>query len=154
MPAPGYTAPTCRPNLARQHQAVTAFMTGARQGDLDALVAVLQPDVLLRADIGQQRGASVSIRGVATVARPASRGAAGKGCSGGQTVLQRDDREAGQQHEPGAGRFHAAQRPVGGPALAATTGGAGTWPQSRPVTQRTFAVTALSAVTFSRRCGS
>ncbi len=43
MPAPD-------PDLARQREVVDAFFAAARQGDFDALVAVLHPDVLLRID--------------------------------------------------------------------------------------------------------
>lgn len=43
-------APAPDPDLARQRQIVDAFLAAARGGDLDALVAVLDPDVVLRAD--------------------------------------------------------------------------------------------------------
>jgi RNA polymerase sigma-70 factor (ECF subfamily) len=36
--------------LARQRQVVDAFLTALREGDFDALLAVLDPDVLLRDD--------------------------------------------------------------------------------------------------------
>ena len=63
------------PDLARQREAVDAFFSAARQGDFDALVAVLHPDVLLRADTGAQHAkASMMIRGSAAVARQAVRG--------------------------------------------------------------------------------
>ncbi len=39
-------------DLARQWEVVDAFMAAAREGDFDALVAVLDPDVILRADAG------------------------------------------------------------------------------------------------------
>jgi RNA polymerase sigma-70 factor (ECF subfamily) len=55
--------------LADQRAAVDAFYAAAREGDLDALVAVLDPDVALRADGGSLRpGATVSIRGARAVA--------------------------------------------------------------------------------------
>lgn len=40
------------PDLGRQREVVDAFFAAARQGDLDALVAVLHPDVVLRSDGG------------------------------------------------------------------------------------------------------
>lgn len=40
------------PDLGRQHEVVDAFLAAAREGDFDALVAVLAPDVVLRADLG------------------------------------------------------------------------------------------------------
>jgi RNA polymerase sigma-70 factor (ECF subfamily) len=39
-------------DLASQRAAVDAFLAAARGGDLDALVAVLDPDVMVRADLG------------------------------------------------------------------------------------------------------
>jgi len=58
-------------DLARQRQVVDAFFAAARDGDFAALVAVLDPDVVLRADGGAQPGASAVIRGAAAVARQA-----------------------------------------------------------------------------------
>jgi RNA polymerase sigma factor (sigma-70 family) len=57
------------PNLARQRHVVTAFLTAARSGDFDALVAVLDPDVVVRSHAS--RDVSTIIRGAATVARGA-----------------------------------------------------------------------------------
>ncbi len=54
---------------ARQEEVVTAFLAAARGGDLSALVAVLDPDVVLRADRGD--GASRELRGAEVVARNA-----------------------------------------------------------------------------------
>jgi hypothetical protein len=39
-------------DLARQREVVDAFLTAARSGDFDPLVAVLDPDVVLRVDRG------------------------------------------------------------------------------------------------------
>jgi RNA polymerase sigma factor (sigma-70 family) len=39
-------------DLATQREVVDAFLTASREGDFDALVAVLDPDVVLRADVG------------------------------------------------------------------------------------------------------
>jgi RNA polymerase sigma factor (sigma-70 family) len=40
------------PDLERQREVVDAFLAAAREGDFDALVAVLDPDVILRHDFG------------------------------------------------------------------------------------------------------
>jgi RNA polymerase sigma factor (sigma-70 family) len=48
-------APAPDPDLARQRTVVDAFFAAARDGDLDGLVAVLDPDVVLRADGGTAR---------------------------------------------------------------------------------------------------
>ncbi len=45
-------APSPDADLAAQWKVVDAFMAAAREGDFDALVAVLDPDVVLRADFG------------------------------------------------------------------------------------------------------
>jgi RNA polymerase sigma-70 factor (ECF subfamily) len=58
-------------DLAAQRNVVDAFMAAARDGDFDALVAVLDPDVVLRADQGVLAPASRVVRGAATVARQA-----------------------------------------------------------------------------------
>ena len=56
-------------DLTRQREVVNAFFAAARNGDFDALVAVLDPDVVLRSDGGSARPAmSVLIRGAETVA--------------------------------------------------------------------------------------
>ena len=58
------------PDLARQREVVDAFFAAARQGDFDALVAVLHPDVVLRADTGAENAeASLRRYGSAAVAR-------------------------------------------------------------------------------------
>ncbi len=59
-------------DLARQRAAVDAFLAAARGGDFDALLAVLDPDVVLRADVGAvPAGASRVIRGAPAVAEQA-----------------------------------------------------------------------------------
>ncbi len=59
-------------DLDRQREVVDAFVAAARGGDFDALVAVLDPDVVLRADRGAEPpGASRVIRGAQTVAKHA-----------------------------------------------------------------------------------
>jgi len=55
--------------VPEQRRVVDAFLAAARDGDLEALVAVLDPDVALRADGGRLRaGATMSIRGAREVA--------------------------------------------------------------------------------------
>jgi len=64
------------PDLARQRAVVDAFFLAARGGDFDALVELLHPDVVLRADFGPGRPtASTVVRGAAAVARQARLGA-------------------------------------------------------------------------------
>jgi RNA polymerase sigma factor (sigma-70 family) len=56
-------------DLTHQRKVVDAFFAAARQGDFEALVAVLDPDVVLRADGGPTRPiASALVRGAETVA--------------------------------------------------------------------------------------
>jgi RNA polymerase sigma factor (sigma-70 family) len=55
-------------DLGRQREVVAAFMAAARGGDFEALVAVLDPDVVLRTDAGVLAGASRLIRGAREVA--------------------------------------------------------------------------------------
>jgi RNA polymerase sigma-70 factor (ECF subfamily) len=61
-------APNPDPDLADQRRVVDAFLTAARGGDFDALVSILDPDVVLRADGGVLAGGLKVIRGVAAVA--------------------------------------------------------------------------------------
>jgi RNA polymerase sigma factor (sigma-70 family) len=68
----GADIPMPDPDLARQRTVVDAFFAAARGGDFDALVALLDPDVVLRADWGPGRPALPSVvRGAAAVARQA-----------------------------------------------------------------------------------
>jgi RNA polymerase sigma-70 factor (ECF subfamily) len=62
------TDPVPDPDLEVQWAAVDAFLAAARQGDFDALVAILDSDVVLRADQGVAAGGSREARGAATVA--------------------------------------------------------------------------------------
>jgi RNA polymerase sigma factor (sigma-70 family) len=72
----GAEVPAPDPDLARQRVVVDAFFSAARGGDFDALVALLDPDVVLRADAGARGpGASEVIRGAAAVAGQARRSA-------------------------------------------------------------------------------
>ena len=60
------------PDLARQRQVVDAFFAASREGDFDALVALLDPDVVVRADYGALPvGASRQVRGAPAVAEQA-----------------------------------------------------------------------------------
>ena len=56
------------PDLARQRAVVNAFFRASRAGDFDALLAVLDPDVVLHADAGARRPGSMVFRGAAAVA--------------------------------------------------------------------------------------
>jgi RNA polymerase sigma factor (sigma-70 family) len=62
-------APAGDSDLGRQRQAVEAFLSAARGGDLDALLAVLDPDVVLRGDSGP--GAARVVQGARAVAQGA-----------------------------------------------------------------------------------
>src|SRR6266545_4830647 len=62
-------APVPDADLARQRAVVDAFLAAARGGDFDALVAVLDPDVVLRADRGAvPAGGLTKIHGAPAVA--------------------------------------------------------------------------------------
>jgi RNA polymerase sigma-70 factor (ECF subfamily) len=58
-------------DLTRQRRVVDAFFAAARGGDFEALIAVLDPNVVLRADGGALPEASALIRGAEAVARQA-----------------------------------------------------------------------------------
>jgi RNA polymerase sigma-70 factor (ECF subfamily) len=60
-------APSPEPDLARQRAVVDAYLAAARDGDLEALVAVLDPDVVGRSGV-------LELRGVEKVARAAMMG--------------------------------------------------------------------------------
>jgi RNA polymerase sigma factor (sigma-70 family) len=63
-------APSPDANLSSQWEVVDAFLAAARGGDFGALVAVLDPDVVLRADGGAST-VSGEVRGASNVARNA-----------------------------------------------------------------------------------
>jgi len=66
----GATVPDADP--ARQWSVVEAFSATSREGDFEALVAVLDPDIVLREDDGTGRpGASAVVRGARAVAERA-----------------------------------------------------------------------------------
>ena len=57
------------PDLPRQRAVVDAFLAASRGGDFEALLTLLDPDVVLRADpAGVQMGATAEVRGVREVA--------------------------------------------------------------------------------------
>jgi RNA polymerase sigma factor (sigma-70 family) len=68
-------APVPDADLATQREVVEAFLAAAREGDFDALVAVLDPDVVLRADAGalpvggEVHGAEAVARGTLAFSR-------------------------------------------------------------------------------------
>ena len=63
-----------RADLARQWTVVDAFLAASREGDFDGLLAILDPDVVLRADAGAGPfGPSVLIRGAREVIAQAQR---------------------------------------------------------------------------------
>ena len=74
-------APAPDADLTRQREVVDAFLAAARGGDFDALVAVLDPDVVLRSDGGTRTsllvqgaeavaGRAIDLRPPRAVARP------------------------------------------------------------------------------------
>lgn len=71
----GAEVPQADHDHARQREVVDAFFRAARDGDFDALVAVLDPDVVFRADFGPRHpDRSLVARGAAAVARQALAG--------------------------------------------------------------------------------
>src|ERR687895_196854 len=70
----GADVPAPDADVSRQRRVVDAFFQAARGGDFDALVALLDPDVVLRADGGAGRpAASALVRGAEAVAGQAIR---------------------------------------------------------------------------------
>jgi RNA polymerase sigma-70 factor (ECF subfamily) len=65
------TVLTPEPDLARQRRIVDAYFAAAREGDLEALVAVLDPDVVARS---HTRTGTFELRGAENVAQAASVG--------------------------------------------------------------------------------
>lgn len=59
-------------DVRRQRNVVDAFMAAASQGDVERLVAVLDPDIVLRADGGAAAGLSRVVRGASAVAAQAA----------------------------------------------------------------------------------
>jgi RNA polymerase sigma factor (sigma-70 family) len=68
----GAPTPPPDPDLARQRAVVDAFFRAANGGEFDSLVALLDPDVVLRSDFGGRRpSAPTVIHGAAAVASQA-----------------------------------------------------------------------------------
>ncbi|MCX5198761.1 sigma-70 family RNA polymerase sigma factor [Streptomyces sp. NBC_00249] len=65
-------APAPDADLARQREAVDAFFAAARDGEFEALVAVLDPDVVLRSDGGVGGRLTMVLHGARTVASQAA----------------------------------------------------------------------------------
>src|SRR5262249_26339459 len=61
-------APAPDADLTAQWEVVEAFLAAARNGDFDALVAVLDPDIVLRADGGRLTGLTQHVQGAEAVA--------------------------------------------------------------------------------------
>jgi RNA polymerase sigma factor (sigma-70 family) len=59
------------PDLVRQREVVEAFIAALRGGDFEGLLAVLDPDLVVRADMPVPRGAPSEIRGAAVWAKGA-----------------------------------------------------------------------------------
>jgi len=70
-------------DLARQRAVVDAFLAATRDGDFEALMAVLDPDVVRRADFGPATAvaSATEIRGAQAVAEQAIAGLRGRGPS-------------------------------------------------------------------------
>jgi RNA polymerase sigma factor (sigma-70 family) len=72
----GAEIPAPDPDLARQREVVDAFFRASRGGNFEALVAVLDPDVVLRTDFGTRRPSAPKVfHGAAAVAKQALIGA-------------------------------------------------------------------------------
>jgi RNA polymerase sigma factor (sigma-70 family) len=64
-------------DVTRQREVVDAFLAASRSGDFEALLAVLDPDIVLRADRAiLPAGAPAEVRGAQAVARRAGKGGA------------------------------------------------------------------------------
>lgn len=60
-------APTSDADLRKQRRVVDAFLAAVQEGDFEALVAVLDPAIVLRADGGAVKGMSRLVRGAQAV---------------------------------------------------------------------------------------
>ena len=65
-------APTSDADLRTQRRVVDAFLAAVQAGDFEALVAVLDPDIVLRADGGAVKGMSRLVRGAQAVVAQAA----------------------------------------------------------------------------------
>ena len=66
------TAPSSDCDLRQQRRVVEAFLAAAREGNFEHLVALLDPDIVLRADGGALAGATRVVRGATAVAGQAA----------------------------------------------------------------------------------
>lgn len=64
--------PAPEADLREQRRVVDAFLAAAEHGDFEALLAVLDPDIVLRADAGAMKGMSRVVRGAQAVASQAA----------------------------------------------------------------------------------
>jgi RNA polymerase sigma-70 factor (ECF subfamily) len=58
-------------DIGQQRAAVDAFLAAARAGDMQALLEILDPDVVVRADFGPNRSVTGIVRGAEAVAKQA-----------------------------------------------------------------------------------
>src|SRR5919198_2404888 len=65
-------APTSDADLRQQRRVVDAFLAAVENGDFEGLVAVLDPDIVLRADGGAVKGMSRLVRGAQAVVAQAA----------------------------------------------------------------------------------
>jgi RNA polymerase sigma-70 factor (ECF subfamily) len=65
-------APNADHDVRQQRQVIDVFMAATQQGDFERLVAVLDPDIVLRADGGALAGLSRVVRGASAVAAQAA----------------------------------------------------------------------------------
>jgi RNA polymerase sigma-70 factor (ECF subfamily) len=65
-------APTPDADLRQQRRVVDAFLAAVKDGDFERLVAVLDPEIMLRADGGAVKGLSRLVRGAQAVAAQAA----------------------------------------------------------------------------------
>jgi RNA polymerase sigma factor (sigma-70 family) len=65
------TSTVHEPDLARQREVVDAFLAASRGGDFDALLGVLDPDVVVRADRAALAVGAADLRGAPAVAQQA-----------------------------------------------------------------------------------
>jgi RNA polymerase sigma factor (sigma-70 family) len=65
-------APASDADLRQQRRVVDAFLAAVQSGNFDALVAVLDPDIVLRADGGSVKGMSRLVRGAQAVVAQAA----------------------------------------------------------------------------------
>lgn len=61
-------APAPDPDIARQRRVVDAFLTAARAGNMEALLEVLDPDVVFRTDVGRRPVDAAPVYGAEAVA--------------------------------------------------------------------------------------